>query len=59
MTIYYLDSSAPVKRYLNETGSAWVASLFATTPDNEVFIAAITSVEVTDGNHSARTRWKH
>ncbi len=47
MTIYYLDSSALVKRYLNETGSAWVASLFATTPDNEVFIAAITSVEVT------------
>ncbi len=28
MTVYYLDSSAWVKRYLSEPGSAWVRRLF-------------------------------
>ena len=28
MTDYYLDSSALVKRYVVEPGSAWVSSLF-------------------------------
>jgi hypothetical protein len=33
MTVYYLDSSAWVKRYCQEPGSAWVAKLFAQTPN--------------------------
>jgi uncharacterized protein len=46
MAIYFLDSSALVKRYISETGSTWVLSLFDPTLDNEFFVAAITGVEV-------------
>lgn len=46
MPIYFIDSSALVKRYITETGSAWVLGLFDPTLDNEVFIAAVTSVEI-------------
>lgn len=42
----YLDSSALVKRYISETGSAWVSGLFDPTLNNEIFIAAITPVEI-------------
>ncbi|MEA5552425.1 type II toxin-antitoxin system VapC family toxin [Anabaena cylindrica UHCC 0172] len=47
MAVYFLDSSALVKRYVAEIGSAWVVSLFDPTLKNHVFIAAITSVEIT------------
>ncbi|MBM4033980.1 MAG: type II toxin-antitoxin system VapC family toxin [Planctomycetes bacterium] len=33
MTVYYLDSSAWVKRYCQEPGSAWIAALFAQNPN--------------------------
>ncbi|MEH2270920.1 MAG: type II toxin-antitoxin system VapC family toxin [Nostoc sp.] len=46
MAAYYLDSSALVKRYVSERGSAWVLSLFDPLPKNDVLIAAITSVEI-------------
>lgn len=46
MAIYFIDSSALVKRYLSEVGSAWVLGLFDPTLNNEVFIAAITGVEI-------------
>jgi uncharacterized protein len=46
MSVYFLDSSALVKRYINETGSAWVLSLFDPTLDNEFFVAAVTGVEI-------------
>lgn len=46
MAIYFLDSSALVKRYISETGSAWVLGLFEPTLDNEFFVAAITGVEI-------------
>lgn len=46
MAIYFIDSSALVKRYISEIGSAWVLGLFEPTLNNEVFIAAITSVEI-------------
>lgn len=46
MAVYFLDSSALVKRYINETGSAWVVELFAPTLNNEWFVAAITGVEI-------------
>ncbi|AFZ18778.1 type II toxin-antitoxin system VapC family toxin [Allocoleopsis franciscana] len=46
MAIYFLDSSALVKRYISETGSAWVLGLFDPTLDNEFFVAAITGVEI-------------
>jgi hypothetical protein len=46
MAVYFLDSSALVKRYITETGSAWVLGLFDPALDNEIFIASITSVEI-------------
>lgn len=46
MAFYFIDSSALVKRYISEIGSAWVLGLFDPIVNNEVFIAAITGVEI-------------
>ena len=46
MAIYFLDSSALVKRYIRETGSNWVCTLFDPSLGNQVFIAAIAGVEI-------------
>ena len=46
MAIYFVDSSALVKRYISEADSKWVLELFDFTQDNEIFIAAITAVEI-------------
>jgi predicted nucleic acid-binding protein len=46
MALYFLDSSALVKRYISETGSAWVLGLLAAALNNEIFIAAIAKVEI-------------
>lgn len=46
MAVYFVDSSALVKRYIGETGSTWVLGLFDSALDNEVFVAAITGVEI-------------
>ena len=42
MAVYFVDSSALVKRYIGETGSTWVLGLFDSALNNEVFVAAIT-----------------
>ena len=46
MTAYFLDSSALVKRYVPETGSAWIRTLSALNTGNLLIIARITWVEV-------------
>jgi uncharacterized protein len=46
MAVYFIDSSALVKRYANEVGSAWVLELFNLKSSNKIFIAAITGVEI-------------
>lgn len=46
MAVYFVDSSALVKRYVDETGSAWVLNLFESSLDDEFFVAAITGVEI-------------
>lgn len=46
MAVYFVDSSALVKRYISEIGSTWVLSLFDSALNNEVLIAAITGVEL-------------
>lgn len=46
MAVYFVDSSALVKRYISETGSTWVLSLFDPALYNDVLIAAITGVEI-------------
>jgi len=46
MTTLFFDSSALTKRYLTETGSAWVAALADPATGNTVIVAEITRVEV-------------
>jgi len=46
LKIYFLDSSALVKRYINEKGSAWIKSVTAAGTGNTVIISRITWVEV-------------
>ena len=45
--IYYADTSALVKRYLNEIGSQWIRQLFlGITSARQIFIVTITGVEM-------------
>ncbi|MDF5720672.1 MAG: hypothetical protein PUP91_09325 [Rhizonema sp. PD37] len=44
--VYFVDSIALVKRYINEKGSALVLSLFNPALNSEILDADITSVEI-------------
>lgn len=46
MTVYYLDASAIAKRYLRESGSAWMEDLTGQFDTHRFVSAAIVSVEV-------------
>ena len=46
-TAYFVDSSALVKRYVLETGTAWVRGITRRRSSTDIFIALITAVEVT------------
>lgn len=46
MPIYFLDSSAVVKRYITEIGTDWVVNLTNPRAGNPIHLARITSVEV-------------
>lgn len=46
MTAYFFNSSALVKRYVPEIGSAWIQALTAPDTGNELIIVRITWVEV-------------
>ncbi len=47
MADYFLDACAVVKRYVLETGTAWVRTLAAPATGNFIYLAHITEVEVT------------
>ena len=49
MPIYFLDSSAVVKRYVNEVGSDWITNLTDPTSANSIHIVRITGAEVVSG----------
>ncbi len=49
MAAYFLDSSALVKRYATETGTAWVTSLLDPASGNRLYVAQITGAEVVAG----------
>lgn len=49
MTIYFLDTSALVKRYLSEAGSVWVRAITAHDANSTILIAQMTPVEVMSG----------
>jgi predicted nucleic acid-binding protein len=46
MTAYFCDASGIAKRYLHETGTAWVQALASTSAGNRLFLARITTIEV-------------
>ncbi|MFQ5613287.1 MAG: type II toxin-antitoxin system VapC family toxin [Anaerolineae bacterium] len=46
MADYYADSSAPVKRHVHETGSAWFQMLTESTAGNVMITARISMIEV-------------
>lgn len=46
MTTYYADSSVLVKRYVNETGSAWVRALCEPSAGHVIALAHIGLVEI-------------
>ncbi len=46
VSVYFLDSSALVKRYVAETGSAWIQAITAPQARNKLIIARLTWVEV-------------
>lgn len=45
MSLFFFDSSALVKRYLSETGSAWVTTLLEPANGHTIVVATITQVE--------------
>ncbi len=47
MAVYFFDSSALVKRYVQEVGTAWVRRLTRQDASNYIYLARITVVEVT------------
>jgi predicted nucleic acid-binding protein len=46
VAVHFLDSSALVKRYIQETGSAWVRTLCQQTQPEDLYIARIAGAEV-------------
>jgi len=44
--LYFLDSSAVVKRYVTETGTSWVKSIVNPRSGNHIHLARITGAEV-------------
>ncbi len=45
MAVLFIDSSALVKRYVSETGTAWVLGITDPAVGNSLYIARITGVE--------------
>lgn len=46
VSVYFLDSSALVKRYVAETGTVWIQTITAPRTENKLIISRITWVEV-------------
>jgi len=47
VTTYYLDTSALVKRYVDETGSPWLRALLDASPRTSVILVHLVVVEMT------------
>lgn len=46
MAVYFIDSSALAKRYVSETGTAWVQAFTGLASGNSLYVARITLVEL-------------
>lgn len=47
MAVYFFDTSAIVKRYVKEPGTAWVRAIAAPAAGNSLYLCRITAVELT------------
>lgn len=47
MAFRFFDSSSLVKKYISETGTSWVLSIFNAAPAHEIYVSRITEVEAT------------
>jgi len=45
VSVVYFDTSALLKRYVTEVGSAWVQNLLTSSTDLEVFTSSLTTIE--------------
>lgn len=45
MAVLFFDSSGLVKRYIVETGTAWITSQLRTSANNDIFVTDITGIE--------------
>ena len=55
MTVYFMDSSAIGKHYMQEPGSAWISSLVVPTARHVIVVSELAMVEVS----SALARKQH
>jgi predicted nucleic acid-binding protein len=46
MSVFFFDSSAVTKRYVRETGTAWIINIFRPKLLNRIYVAEIALVEV-------------
>ena len=46
MAVYFFDSSAIIKRYLSERGTAWVIGIADPAAGNRIYVSRIAGVEV-------------
>ncbi|HYV35989.1 MAG TPA: type II toxin-antitoxin system VapC family toxin, partial [Gemmataceae bacterium] len=46
MVVFFFDTSAIIKRYIDETGTPWVQAV-ADSAANQIYLAGISAVEVT------------
>jgi predicted nucleic acid-binding protein len=54
MAVFFLDTSAAAKRYVQETGSAWITALTDLAAGNRCWITTVTPVEITALLHRRR-----
>ena len=55
MPVYFLDSSALVKRYVPEVGTSWVRGLTTPTASHTLIIAQVTPAEIVSGVERLQT----
>lgn len=49
MTVYFVDTSALIKRYIPEVGSGWVISWIEPQAGNTIMISDLSTVEIVSG----------
>jgi predicted nucleic acid-binding protein len=59
VSVFYLDTSALVKRYLAEVGSAWVVALTDPSIGHTIITAEIAQVEAAAAIAARQRAWRY